>query len=283
MRPGGGRVPFGGMTATTTWVAGQLRAAREQRGWSQQQLAERLNRTQTSISYWESGKRKPDIDDLLDLSSVLELDVNFFLPPERHRQPIRAILRATAERVAGGDLQQALERLVDEADAAAWPIEEIEIRGRTPAQAAEELIDKAGVAGPPVPVDRLAALCGVLVLKRPFPDELSGLVFEHENGAVIGVNTRHHENRQRFTTAHELGHYLLGHHDRFHIDVHEGELLGHDYRAERAANEFAAELLMPQRFVHAEFAQLWEPATLATRFEVSELAMGYRLVNLGLR
>src|SRR3954454_11245359 len=115
------------MSATATWAANQLRAAREQRGWSQQQPPERLSRTQPAISYWESGKRKPDIDDLLDLSAALELDVSYFLPPEGQRQPIRAILRATASSLAVGELEGALEELVDVADAAAWPAMEIQI------------------------------------------------------------------------------------------------------------------------------------------------------------
>ncbi|MGI8998814.1 MAG: ImmA/IrrE family metallo-endopeptidase [Candidatus Limnocylindria bacterium] len=271
------------MSATGAWVARQVRAAREQRGWSQRELAVRLGRTQTAVSYWESGKRKPDIDDLLDLADALDEDVSYFLPPERQRQPIRAILRATAERLASTDLRETLERLVDEADAAQWPATQLDLQAPHPAQAAEELIEKADVTRPPVPVERLAKLCGVLVLERTFPQELSGLVFEYGDTAVIGVNADHHLNRRRFTIAHELGHHLLDHHDRFHIDVEEGELLGHDWQAERAANDFAAELLMPRRFVVDAFEKTHDPGLLAHRFEVSELAMGYRLVNLGLR
>jgi Zn-dependent peptidase ImmA (M78 family)/DNA-binding XRE family transcriptional regulator len=271
------------MSATAGWVARQVRLARKRRGWSQQELAERLDRTQTAVSYWESGKRKPDIDDLLDLADALDEDVSFFLPPDRQRQPIRAILRATAERLASSDLQETLERLIDEAEAAHWPAAKIEVQASHPAQAAEELVEKAGVKRPPIPVEKLAEMCGVLVLERKSPQELSGLVFEYDDAAVIGVNADHHVNRRRFTIAHELGHYLLEHHDRFHIDVEEGELLGHDWRAERAANDFAAELLMPRRFVIDAFKKTHDPGLLAQRFEVSELAMGYRLVNLGLR
>jgi hypothetical protein len=56
-----------------------------------------------------------------------------------------------------------------------------------------------------------------------------------------------------------------------------------DWRAARAANDFAAELLMPRRFISAAHAGNSDPALLAERFEVSQLAMGYRLVSLGLR
>jgi Zn-dependent peptidase ImmA (M78 family)/DNA-binding XRE family transcriptional regulator len=271
------------MSATAAWVARRLREARENRGWSQQDLASRLGRTQTAISYWESGKRTPDIDDLLELSDAFEEDFDFFLPPKKLREPIRMFLRATADQLASRDLRETLDHLVDEAEHAAWPSPEITIKARRPEDAAEELIEKGEVTEPPVPVADLAELCGLLVLHRQFPQELSGLVFEHEDGGVIGVNRDHHEHRRRFTIAHELGHHLLDHHERFHIDIQEGELLGHDWRAERAANVFAAELLMPRRFVVAAFESTHDPALQADRFNVSELAMGYRLVNLGLR
>jgi Zn-dependent peptidase ImmA (M78 family) len=79
---------------------------------------------------------------------------------------------------------------------------------------------------------------------------------------VIGVNPAHHLNRQRFTIAHELGHYFL----------HEGleEHVDQNFRVEwrnadtsRAvnwqkiqANRFAAELLMPTSFLEDDLNEL---------------------------
>jgi Zn-dependent peptidase ImmA (M78 family) len=85
------------------------------------------------------------------------------------------------------------------------------------------------------------------------------------------------------TIAHELGHHVLSHHDRFDIDVTEDEPPGYDWQTERAANEFAADLLMPRDFVVSLFQQAPDTQRLARQFKVSELAMGYRVVNLGLR
>jgi hypothetical protein len=56
-----------------------------------------------------------------------------------------------------------------------------------------------------------------------------------------------------------------------------------NWAQERAANDFAAEILMPREMVIQTFTKSPSAATLADRFNVSELAMGYRLVNLGLR
>jgi hypothetical protein len=56
-----------------------------------------------------------------------------------------------------------------------------------------------------------------------------------DEGAVIGVNDVQSEYRQRFTIGHELGHYLLDHHERFHIDlgphVQHGDPPGYDWQS----------------------------------------------------
>jgi Zn-dependent peptidase ImmA (M78 family) len=235
------------------------------------------------VSYWESGKRVPGLDDLIELSRALEQDVFMFLPPSEERQPVAAVLRAETQRLASDELGRAVDHLLADAEAMEIPEARIRVVAKQPAYAANELLERAGVDAPPIPVERLAALCGVLVLKRDFPDALSGLVLNLDDGALIGVNARHPTVRQRFTTAHELGHHLLEHRERFHIDVSEGHPPGHDYRSERAANEFAADLLMPRRLVMREFEREPSPPALAKRFDVSEIAMGYRLVDLGFR
>jgi transcriptional regulator with XRE-family HTH domain len=268
---------------TNTWVAQRIRDARTELGWSQEQLARRLNRTQTAVSYWEGGKRSPGLDDVMDMAEVFDKPVDYFIPVERRRPPIRALLRATAERLASAELGEVLDDLVDNAEAKGRPKKRFEITGTTPARAAEQLLNQGRVRRPPVPIVRLAEGCGVLVIERPLPDSLSGLVFEVDGGAVIGVNQGHHEHRRRFSVAHELGHWLLVHHDRFHIDIEAGHAPTYDWMSERAANEFAAEALMPAQLVLDAFRGNANANALADRFNVSELAMGYRLVNLGLR
>jgi len=272
------------------WVAETIRVVREQRGWSQSELARRLDKTQTAVSYWEAGKRAPGFEDVFDLAVVLGVPMESFIPPDRASQPVTALLRATAERLADRELQTAINELLLTAEAADPPARQIEITTSTPTHAANELLDKAAIAAPPVDIETLARRCGLLVLYRRFPDSLSGLVFTHDDMGVIGINHDHPPNRQRFTLAHELGHYLLGHHhasrgydSRIHIHSSDATPPGYDWRAERAANEFAAEILMPPRLISAAISTTDDPTKLAQQFAVSELAMGYRLVNLGLR
>jgi Zn-dependent peptidase ImmA (M78 family) len=193
------------------------------------------------------------------------------------------LLRGTVERIAGRELHEVVDTLLSEAEHQGLPAATVEVRATSPTRAADELLQSADIEEAPVPVEQLARDCGALVVRLQMSDGLSGLVFEYDGGAVIAINSRHHENRQRFSLAHELGHYLLDHHDRFHIDVGDVDMPGYDWHVERTANEFAAELLMPPSLVHDEHAKNPDTYALANHFKVSELAMGYRLVNLGLR
>ncbi len=89
--------------------------------------------------------------------------------------------------------------------------------------------------------------------------------------------------RKRFTLAHELGHYALNHPDALRdypsvFSTTAGDPL------ERAANHFAASLLMPADALTKVF-QSGEAANLdqlSVMFGVSKVAMTYRLQHLGL-
>jgi len=268
---------------TAAWVARRIREARTDRGYSQGDLAQRTGRTQAAVSLWESGKRTPGLDDLMDLARALDVEIGFFFPPDEVRQPIAMLLRGTAERIAGTELRKVVDQLLERAEVDGLPAATITVKSTTPSRAADELLEQADIDGLPIPIQQLARDCGALVVELPMSDGLSGLVFEYEDGAVIAVNADHPANRRRFSIAHELGHYLLDHHDRFHIDVDDSDVPGYDWQVERMANEFAAEILMPRNQVIPEFAANPDTHTLAARFKVSEMAMGYRLVNLGLR
>ena len=110
---------------------------------------------------------------------------------------------------------------------------------------------------------------------------------------MIGVNWLHHPNRQRFTIAHEIGHFVL-HRGGTYIDkgtyarFRDLESGSGTKREEREANQFAAELLMPRHLVETLLqSQHLDPGDdgslnrLAEEFEVSALAMSFRLANLG--
>ncbi len=163
---------------------------------------------------------------------------------------------------------------------------------------AEDLIDANGIDQPPVPVDKIAKREGVdLRLGRSEDSSISGFVTQSGNRQIIGVNASHHRNRQRFTIAHELGHLLLHRFppDEIHVDHRFPVRFRDDLAAdgsdgeEREANLFAAELLMPVRFLKDDIggvSQLdaedeGEIRELARKYQVSAQAMTFRLINLG--
>lgn len=87
--------------------------------------------------------------------------------------------------------------------------------------------------------------------------------------------------RNRFTLAHELGHVLLGHVNEFNVQQRD-TTFGNYNPVERAANAFAAELVMPEHKVRELFSGATSMQQMSEAFGVSNAAMSYRLKNLGL-
>lgn len=166
-------------------------------------------------------------------------------------------------------------------------------------QAAGRLLAEAGEVLAPVDVERLAAHLGVVISRSTFKDgDVSGMLVRQDGRSpVVGVNDAHSAHRQRFTIAHELGHLLL-HPGReivldrpVRVNLRDKNSSTATDREEIEANAFAASLLMPADLVRSELQRLpadvrQDPdrsaAALAARFEVSDSAMGFRLINLGL-
>ena len=95
---------------------------------------------------------------------------------------------------------------------------------------------------------------------------------------VIYVNPQDSAVRQRFTIFHELGHYVLGHGPS---PRDSGPSSGYDSN-EIAANQFAAEMIMPSDAVFLYAAGSNSVAQMADLFAVSATAMRIRLERLGL-
>ena len=57
----------------------KLIALRKKAGWSQEELAERLNVSRQSVSKWESAQSMPDIDKIVQLSSLFGVTTDYLL------------------------------------------------------------------------------------------------------------------------------------------------------------------------------------------------------------
>jgi Zn-dependent peptidase ImmA (M78 family)/DNA-binding XRE family transcriptional regulator len=270
-------------------IGRRLKAARARAQVSQTELATHLGVTQTAVSYWEAGRRLPGIDQLMKAAAFLDAPIADLLPETSSRQPVMAVLRAVAEQVNSEELAQSLERFAEAASALPVPPVELQTRAAGARDAAEQLLATGGVNRFPVEVDTLAERCGVRVLPFDFGGMVDGLVVQLPDGPAIGLDvSKDNEGRRRFTLAHELGHHLLRHSASFHVDfrdagVSAGDSPGYNWQHERAANEFAANLLMPADLVREAFRHDEDVHRLATAFAVSRAAMGFRLAALGLR
>lgn len=104
-----------------------------------------------------------------------------------------------------------------------------------------------------------------------------------DNKWIIGVNGSHHKNRQKFTLAHELGHYIL--HREKNINIVDTTFFRNNETdsVEYMANEFAAKLLIPEDKVRylIDNQGVKNIGALAEKFEVSASAMKYRVISLG--
>lgn len=167
-------------------------------------------------------------------------------------------------------------------------------RALSPERYAEQLLRKLGLERPPVDVEKIVADLGARVEKVDLGDDCSGVLVRCGDAAMIGIHWDHHPNRQRFTIAHEVGHYLL-HDGGTYVDrsttarFRSHEAGSGTAREEREANQFAAALLMPSRWVRQEFSRqtldLGDDLALnelCELFQVSAQAMMWRLKNLDL-
>lgn len=155
------------------------------------------------------------------------------------------------------------------------------------------LLTKNKIKTSPIPVDLIAKNLDVEIVYEITEDSLSGFLFKEEENqrTIIGVNASHHPNRQRFTIAHEIGHLLLHNIEGFHFDEinfrNSKSSQGRD-KKEIDANRFAAELLMPEKFIERDMKKIKTVdllhgnhlPSLAKQYQVSVRAMTIRLANL---
>lgn len=164
---------------------------------------------------------------------------------------------------------------------------------------ATEVLQRTGTYRVPVPVEVVALRHGLEVEAAALGDGVSGVLIVQGDRGSIGYNETHAAARQRFSIAHELGHFVLHRNEpetaNLFIDKKFAIFLRDEQSAEGAelreiqANHFAAALLMPADALRKEIASgefdLVDDdslAELAERFEVSARALSIRLATLKL-
>lgn len=164
---------------------------------------------------------------------------------------------------------------------------------------ADKILKEQNVIKYPVNIEKIANSLGITVKEIEFSkDEISGaLKIKSKSGnPVIAVNKDHHKHRQRFTIAHEIGHFILHNISNTHVDSENTYF--RDANAvsttvdvkELQANQFAAELLMPRDSMIEDLTgeyklknndeDLKTIANLAKKYNVSQQAMMIRVGSL---
>ena len=226
--------------------------ARKRKHLSQAQFGAKVGLSRTSVTNIECGRQPVQLHQLYRFAAVLQIEVGKLLP--RDATLLEAVATSTVDDKRMhylAEVAKAISRAVTR------KVMAIDITTEV-----EDLLSRFEVNRPPVPVDKIAKRLNIQLLPLPAEDDISGAIIRKADRVTIAINPAHHVNRRRFTIAHELGHYFL----------HEGleEHVDEDFRVawrnadsskavnwiEIQANRFAAELLMPTRFLEKDLDEL---------------------------
>lgn len=146
---------------------------------------------------------------------------------------------------------------------------------------ASDVIRETWTMGAPIDPERVASQLNITVTRLPLEDGISGMLRVEPGWTEIFVNSDDPPTRQRFTIAHEIGHYYERS-SRGQIDFNVI-----DYRSpgnydihEFYADEFAASLLMPNAEIKEAVAEGLSIPLIAARFQVSPAAARMRVERL---
>lgn len=291
-------------------VATRLRAARETAGKTQQETADRVGASRTTVVAIEKGERSVRPDELVSLAEFFGKTVNELLRPTPVAEDFVAEFRSSADReLVDADVLNAvstlqeladdyveLERIVGAALPQHYPSER-PAASIKPTAAGEALAaaerNRLGLGDGPLLGLRqlLESDVGLRVFGLDLPSRVAGLfIGSTVYGACIAFNINQPFERQRWTKAHEYGHFLS---QRAGTEV---TIEPEDYdrvpARERFADSFAENFLMPASGVMRRYHEIAQsrpsgvtPADLvhlADRFQVGVKTMALRLENLDL-
>ncbi|PSU42135.1 hypothetical protein C9J12_29200 [Photobacterium frigidiphilum] len=136
----------------------------------------------------------------------------------------------------------------------------------------------------PIKIGAIAKEFGIVVKRSTLKPGISGVIKESDGVVLVKISRHDSVERQRFTLAHEIAHFLL-HKDKIGDGIEDTMLfrssLSNTLEAE--ANRLAADLVMP--FSLIDLAQFPEKTRLEVKIEtiakISELSIPAIEVRLG--
>jgi Zn-dependent peptidase ImmA (M78 family)/DNA-binding XRE family transcriptional regulator len=291
-------------------IGERLAAARRARGLTQQQAADALGIGRTTVTAIEKGDRRPRAAELFTLARLYGRQLGELLRPFHEQEgpgfvvQFRAEIAPETESAQEEDVQRferlsrwyvELEAMLDVPLPTYHP-EEYDVAGIDPVRAAEDIAarerNRLGLGDAPIgDLPRLLETeVGLRIFAFPMQNRRTAGMFvaTTDLGACIAVNTNHSPDRQRWTIAHEYGHFLT-HRSQPEITILRS---GRVSQRERFADAFARFLLMPTSSLTRRFLALKRATTgpitpadvvdLAHLYGVSMQAMTLRLEELDL-
>ena len=276
-------------------IAANIARLRLDRQLTQEELAAKAGLSRVAIGKIERGTVVPRARTLAVLATALAVPVGVLVTPVRPLESVRFRARARvhareqilAEVSKWLDAYAGLEADLGEARPFLFRSKRASHRLSDPAKAARTARRAVGL-GPEEPVRDICGLLeenGVkLLLLETKRDSFFGLsVGARDGGPAVVVNTwdRISVERWIFTAAHELGHLLL------HPSEYQRDATELPVRAEREADAFASEFLMPETAFGSEWDEtrghplLVRVLKVKRIFRVSYKTVLYRLVESG--
>lgn len=286
-------------------IAEKLAHARERSGFTQEDVAVLVGQPRTIISNWESGTRRPNSRQLASLASIYRVPLEQLLGTG-HQTPRpdfeRLLFRDAGDRLSPASKYE-IQRFVSFLDAYG---EFLELLGESSGMEAspfslhkgfggrEDIRRKAEEArtalglgrGPIGDLVGLLDLNGITVYLAPLGSDLkstvSGAFLPHDRvGFSALVNAETTPGRRQFTLAHELAHALF-HGDRMYVTY-----FGRREAAERFADAFAGEFLVPTQSLRAVVealgvAKVRDPEVVVHLQRVFRVSYSMMLVRLQL-
>jgi Zn-dependent peptidase ImmA (M78 family)/transcriptional regulator with XRE-family HTH domain len=285
-------------------MSNQIRAYRDQLGFSQEELGEQISVTRQTVATWENGERDPSLAQLTNIARIMGVAVELLqglsLPQSRDPNSFFSSLLFRADEPSALTptirqhlVQKAadyadLEKLLGEVPVSpsSFPLD-----GYDPEvieDYSKEVRNWLGL-GESAPVGDPMSLIeskGLKVLPYRLPDKISGFsACEDDWGCLIVVNETHVTERQFFTSLHELAHLIL---HRKEYRQPPSRTKSTDPR-EKAANHLAGAILLPKNVLHKElrvYRNRWIPDPLLIdikrRYGVSLRTILYRAEQAGI-
>jgi Zn-dependent peptidase ImmA (M78 family) len=264
-----------------------LALAREARGLSQIELADRINVSQSNVNRWESGNIALNEEAFVAIQKELDFPASFFfqtqelIPPAFYRKRDKVDKR-TLDRI---DAQVNIYRMhankiLQANSGIKTDIPVFNVKSKTKAgDIAQQLrkhwrINKGVISN----LTQLIESKGVIVINFDFQTErVDGrMAMSEDKHPILFINALLLGDRQRFTLAYELGQMLMYNYCHPAFDLNK---LSHE------ANLFAADFLLPEQEIREDFSteiNLQLLANMKKKWKVSMQALLYRADDLGL-